>query len=177
MKNNRQRIAAACCFAGALLFMLSSSAFAGNPVNESALEYQPRLSLEIAERIIDTCIEKQNAAQSSTMAIAVFDAGGNLVAFKRMKNVSVGAVEAALSKGKSAAVWGYATGEMSSWFKNNPALSTLNSVVGVAGGVPIKTDRGLVIGGVGVSGGPASEDEACAMAGVQRVQSLLQETP
>src|SRR5690606_5381788 len=75
---------------GLLALLGGANSVIANNVNK--LEYTPKLSLATAEMIADTCIDKQTAARSSTVAVAVFDSGGFLVTFKRMENVSPGAV-------------------------------------------------------------------------------------
>ena len=41
------------------------------------------------------------------------------------------------------------------------------------GGVPIITETGVQIGGVGVSGATGDQDEQCAQAGIDAIRSLL----
>jgi uncharacterized protein GlcG (DUF336 family) len=55
----------------------------------------------------------------------------------------------------------------------NAYLRQIPEVVAVGGGVPIKIGN-VTIGGVGVSGAPASEkDEVCALAGIAKVADQL----
>jgi len=42
-----------------------------------------------------------------------------------------------------------------------------------AGGVPILTKDGVQIGGIGVSGATADQDESCAEAGIEAVSGQL----
>jgi len=46
-----------------------------------------------------------------------------------------------------------------------PPLCPVMRLVVFGGGVPIREDR-VLIGGIGVSGGSAVQDEACALAGL-----------
>lgn len=44
----------------------------------------------------------------------------------------------------------------------------------VQGGVPVHSVSGQHIGGFGISGAPAAHDEACGLAGVERMRAALE---
>ncbi|WP_426410812.1 heme-binding protein [Bradyrhizobium ganzhouense] len=46
-------------------------------------------------------------------------------------------------------------------------------LVAFAGGLPIKTGAGDVVGGIGVSGASEDQDESCAQAGLNAVSESL----
>src|ERR1700704_2206552 len=67
----------------------------------SPLVYGTSISFSQAEKVMAVAV--QEAAKNGwTMAIAIVDTGGNLVAFQRMDNTQVGSVEVAIGKAKTA---------------------------------------------------------------------------
>jgi glc operon protein GlcG len=54
-----------------------------------------------------------------------------------------------------------------------PGLALVPGIIAFAGGLPIMTDDKVHIGGIGVSGGTADQDETCAQAGVDAVKDSL----
>ena len=105
--------------------------------------------------------------------IAVVDAGGNLAAFLRMPGASLHSTAIAIDKAYPAAGFGLPTGMWSEALKaHSPAvregLPLRPRMVCFGGGLPIEHE-GQRIGGIGVSGGSESEDEACAKAGLAAI--------
>jgi uncharacterized protein GlcG (DUF336 family) len=100
---------------------------------------------------------------------AVTDASGVLAAFLRMPGAFVQSVDIAIDKAYTAAGFGFATSQWADVLRGNEALRLgmpqrpRNVVFG--GGLPIR-EGGALIGGIGVSGGSAEQDEACARAGL-----------
>ena len=52
-------------------------------------------------------------------------------------------------------------------------LGTVDFLVPFAGGLPIITKSGDLIGGIGISGATSSQDEECAFAAIDSVKDLL----
>ena len=50
---------------------------------------------------------------------------------------------------------------------------TVDFLVPFAGGLPIITDSGHLIGAIGVSGASSDQDEECAQAAIDSVRELL----
>ena len=100
---------------------------------------------------------------------AVTDASGVLAAFLRMPGAFVQSVDIAIDKAYTAAGFGFATSQWADVLRGNEALRLgmpqrpRNVVFG--GGLPIR-EGGALIGGIGVSGGSAEQDETCARAGL-----------
>jgi len=101
--------------------------------------------------------------------IAVLDAGAHLKAFLRMDGAVLGSLDIALKKAKTAvlfeanseAVWEYVKPGAPA-----PGLELTNGMlVTFAGGIPIKSSAGHILGAIGVSGGAVSEDFEVASAG------------
>jgi uncharacterized protein GlcG (DUF336 family) len=105
---------------------------------------------------------------SQPSCLAIVDAGGNLLAFLRVDDASLGTVEIAQNKAYTAAALRAPTENWMEIAQPGADLyglerSTSRPFVLFAGGIPIIHD-GVVIGGVGVSGGPADADIAIAQA-------------
>lgn len=141
--------------------------------DKSALHYQPTLSFAMAQKMASACMEWQEKNKISNLAIAIFNHEARLVYFARMDGVSVGASEVALQKAESAAKFSSSTRETSGWINSNPSVATIDSIVGIVGGLAIKTPSGKSLGGIGVSGAASEDDEKCAQAGVDAVKSEL----
>jgi uncharacterized protein GlcG (DUF336 family) len=95
-----------------------------------------------------------------------------LKVLKREDNASILRPQIAIGKAWGAVGMGESSRALSERLKERPAflgaLSTMSQgkVVPVPGGVLI-LDDGNIVGAVGVSGGTAEEDEACAIEGIK----------
>jgi glc operon protein GlcG len=125
-----------------------------------AQQQKPVLTFSIAKKIMDGCIAYTDSSKLN-MAIAIYDANGQLIHFVKMDGASVGVAKVAQWKGLSAATYQFSTEETGKW--NVP---TAPDIATVPGGLPIKTKEGYVIGGIGVSGAASSVDVKCAEAGL-----------
>jgi uncharacterized protein GlcG (DUF336 family) len=131
-----------------------------------------KLSLEKANTIADRTLAKAREAKYRPMCVAVLDEGGHLKILKREDNASILRPQIALGKAWGAVGMGESSRALGERLKERPAflgaLSTMSQgkVVPVPGGVLIM-DGNDIIGAVGVSGGTADEDEACAIEGVK----------
>jgi uncharacterized protein GlcG (DUF336 family) len=108
--------------------------------------------------------------RSILVSAAVVDAGGHLVAFGRMDGAEIAGPVLAVDKAYTAVANRIATSELAILAAPGGELFGLHSTGGgrfviFGGGVPVTVD-GIVIGGVGVSGASAADDEACALAGL-----------
>ncbi|WP_063129797.1 GlcG/HbpS family heme-binding protein [Nocardia fusca] len=97
------------------------------------------------------------------VATAITDAGGHLVAFERADTVPFLAAEVAVDKAWTAASFRLAT---HSWnaLVSDPRVAPLAHhprLLAVGGGFPL-FDNGVCVGGLGISGGSAEEDENAA---------------
>ncbi len=54
-----------------------------------------------------------------------------------------------------------------------PGIAQVPGIIAFAGGLPIMTADNVHIGGIGVSGGTADQDETCAQAGIDSVKDAL----
>ena len=109
--------------------------------------------------------------RSIVVSAAVVDAGGNLVAFGRMDGAEIAGPVLAVDKAYTAVSNRIATSELATLAAPGGELFGLHANGGgrfviFGGGVPI-TVEGTVVGGVGVSGASAADDEACAVAALE----------
>jgi uncharacterized protein GlcG (DUF336 family) len=86
--------------------------------------------------------------------------------------------EVAMRKAYTAAALPRSTRETAELAYSNPerrpgGIAFLPHVAVIQGGLPIMTAGGVHIGGVGVSGSTAQNDEACAQAGLDAVKDAL----
>ena len=131
-----------------------------------------KLTLDKANLIADKTLAKARDAKYRPMCVAVLDDGGHLKVLKREDNASILRPQIAIGKAWGAVGMGESSRALSERLKERPAflgaLSTMSQgkVVPVAGGVLI-IDGDEIIGAVGVSGGSAEEDEACAIEGIK----------
>ena len=105
--------------------------------------------------------------RSLALAAAVVAGAGNVVASQRMDGAALGAMRLAVGKAYTAVLWGMRSGAFmestqpggDDWGFN----ATDDRVVVYAGGLPLVAD-GVLVGGIGASGGTAADDEACVAA-------------
>ncbi|MFB1299542.1 heme-binding protein [Mycobacterium sp. pW049] len=106
--------------------------------------------------------------RSLLVSAAVVDAGGHLVAFGRMDGAEIAGPVLAVDKAYTAVANRIATSELAVLAAPGGELFGIHANGGgrfviFGGGVPLTVD-GVVVGGIGVSGASAAEDEACALA-------------
>jgi uncharacterized protein GlcG (DUF336 family) len=103
------------------------------------------------------------------MNIAVVDAGANLKAFARMDGAWLGSIDIAIRKARTARFFDMNTGEIGKLSQPGGSLFAIEhsngGLITFPGGVPIRNQRGAVVGAVGVSGSTVENDHAVAEAG------------
>tara|TARA_R110001583_G_scaffold168885_2_gene321755 strand:- start:6011 stop:6448 length:438 start_codon:yes stop_codon:yes gene_type:complete len=112
------------------------------------------------------------AALGIRINVAVTDSAGLLMAFLRMPGAFLHSVEIAIDKAYTAAGFGFPTSQWREILAGNEALRIglplRPRLVVFGGGLPIREDE-VLIGGIGVSGGSAEQDEECARAGLKAI--------
>jgi uncharacterized protein GlcG (DUF336 family) len=104
------------------------------------------------------------------MAIAILDAGSHLLMFQRMDDVQIGSIDIAIGKAKTAVNFKRPTKALDDLVSGGRnAFLAIDGVIPLQGGLPVMVD-GKLIGGVGVSGGTAPQDEQVAQAAVSVLQ-------
>jgi uncharacterized protein GlcG (DUF336 family) len=131
------------------------------------------VTLAQASTIVDTALKKARETNCAPLTVAVLDAGGHLVAFKREDKSGILRFDIAYGKAWGALGMGFGSREFVERAAKNPvftsALTTIaqGRLVPVPGGVLIKDAAGSMLGAVGISGDVSDKDEACAVAGIE----------
>lgn len=130
-----------------------------------------RLSALAAFKAVEAA-QSRAAEMGVAVNVCVCDAGGHQIAFLRGDGAFLQSGKIAQDKAATAAGFGAPTGAFYDALKNDPAvLAGITGQPGVAafaGGLPIRAE-GQVIGGIGVSGASAEQDEICARAGLDAI--------
>ncbi|MEM7190536.1 MAG: heme-binding protein [Pseudomonadota bacterium] len=166
-------IAAALTAAAALSFSAVPASADGH-----GLPKIPTITLEMAKKMADVC-EAMSVEKGWRMDIAVVDRGADLVVFRRMDNAFLGSVGIAINKAKSSARFPFSTRFIAelAYGKDGqpgglPGAAMIDDIIPFAGGLPIMAGE-MHIGGIGVSGDTADNDEICAQAAIDAVAADL----
>ena len=128
------------------------------------------LALAIIQGTIDQCTK-----DGYKVSVTIVDKGGNVAAQLRGDGTSPHTMEFSRLKAYTARIRNQTSLQTMKELED-PARAPLRQIpglVGIGGGVPIKAGN-ETIGGIGVSGAPGGEkDEACANAGLARVEAAL----
>jgi len=106
--------------------------------------------------------------------VAIYDAGANLLAFQKMDGALLGSIDVSLKKARSAVLFQASTETLGQLVKEHQLESieqTNNGLILFAGGEPINVD-GTLIGGIGISGGSASQDKEIALYAINQLSKL-----
>jgi uncharacterized protein GlcG (DUF336 family) len=137
----------------------------------NAVVSQKSISCEAAAKIAQGAIQKAEEL-GIKINVAVTDSSGVLMAFLRMPGAFLHSIDISIDKAYTASSFGFPTSQWMSIIENDPALREgivqRPRLVIFGGGVPVRIGDDL-IGGVGVSGGSAEEDEICALAGISKI--------
>jgi len=130
------------------------------------------LTLAQASTIVDISLKTGREANFAPLSVAVLDAGGHLVAFKREDKSGILRFDIAFGKAWGALGMGFGSRTLagraprSQMFFTALAAASEGRFVPVIGGVLIRDAAGDVIGAVGISGDTSENDERCAIAGI-----------
>src|SRR3977135_1886848 len=131
------------------------------------------LTLDSAARIVDAALEHAQTLKLKPLTVAVLDAGGHLVAFKRQDPSGILRPDIAQGKAWGALGMGIGGRALAERAKEAPAFfvalasASGGRVFPVAGGVLIKSGDEIV-GAVGISGDHPDNDEACAIYAIEQ---------
>ena len=146
-----------------------------------SLELKPVINLSLAKTMADACETDQLKNGYNPVNIAIVDAGGDLILFRRQNNAFLLSIDIAQKKAKSSAGIPYPTrkieeivyGKKDGKPGRAPGLAHSKDIVAFAGGLPIKTKNGHLLGAIGISGATADQDEKCVAAGIKAVEDIL----
>jgi glc operon protein GlcG len=148
-------------------------AFAAAVASTSVLaqDMKPVLSLSTAKKIAEGC-EAKATKEGWKMNIAIVDDGGNLKFFERQDDSFLVSIRVAQLKAGTSASLPLPSRKLADIAKAVPGIELVPGLVTFAGGLPIMKG-GKQVGGIGVSGASADQDEACAQAGLDAAADLL----
>jgi len=130
------------------------------------------VTLAQASTIIDVALKKGRETQCAPLTVAVLDAGGHLVAFKREDRSGIMRFDIAFGKAWGALGFGFSSRTLGERAEKHPVFFQTIAVVSqgrfvpAPGGVLIRDGGGDIIGAVGISGDSSDKDETCAVAGI-----------
>ena len=131
------------------------------------------LTLAQASTIVDIALATAREMELVPMTVAVLDAGGHLIAFKREDRSGILRYDIAYGKAWGALGMGFGSRTLYERAANTPQFfnalyaASGGRVVTNPGGVLIRDGEGAIIGAVGISGDTSDKDEACAIAGIE----------
>jgi uncharacterized protein GlcG (DUF336 family) len=131
------------------------------------------VSLSQASTIVDAALKKAREANLAPLTVAVLDAGGHLVAFKREDKSGILRYDIAVGKAWGALGMGFGSRTLAARAAKTPQFFTMlaaasdGRMVTNPGGVLIRDAGGNVIGACGISGDTSDKDEMCAVAGIE----------
>jgi uncharacterized protein GlcG (DUF336 family) len=141
------------------------------------------LGIETAQLMIEGCFAAQAVGAHAAVNVVVVDDGGRMIAAGRQDGACKACMEIAEDKAVTSALYAAPTrlfADLSFGAKRDgvaaglPGAAFVPGLVAFAGGLPVTTASGDVIGGIGVSGASEDQDEACAKAGLGAVTDVLQ---
>jgi len=131
------------------------------------------ITLNVANRIIESALDRGRELNLKPLSVAVLDAGGHLIAFQKQDGSSMLRFEIASGKAYGA----LAVGMGSRWL-NDAAIERPHFIQGlsavshgrivlVPGGVLVRNKTGTLLGAVGITGDSSDNDELAAIAGIE----------
>jgi uncharacterized protein GlcG (DUF336 family) len=143
------------------------------PSNNLSKEANMSVTLAQASTMVDAALKRGRETDCAALTVAVLDAGGHLVAFKREDRSGILRFDIAFGKAWGALGMGFGSRTLAERAASTPQFFTMlaaasgGRMITNPGGVLIKTPGGDIIGAVGISGDTSDKDEACAIAGIE----------
>src|SRR5271168_5545314 len=131
------------------------------------------LTLAQASTIVDVALNTARDAKFASLSVAVLDAGGHLVAFKREDKSGILRFDIAFGKAWGALGMGFGSRTLAGRAAKTPQFFTMLAAASAGrmvtnpGGVLIKDAGGTIVGACGISGDTSDKDEMCAIAGIE----------
>jgi uncharacterized protein GlcG (DUF336 family) len=137
-----------------------------------------QLTLETANRLIATIFDEARRRDLPPIAAAVLDSGGHLKAMQRQDGLSFLRAGICQAKAWGSLALGTESRDLAERFASDllqrgfmQALNAMSDgrIIPLPGGVRLFGPDGQVIGAVGVAGAASDQDEACALAAIERL--------
>jgi len=134
------------------------------------------LTLQQANRIIETVLKAAQAREMPPLAVAVFDAGAHLKALQRQDGVSFLRVDIAQAKAWGALAMAcntdllaarYSQDELQKGFIDALNAMTGGKIIPLPGGVLVRDENNAIVAAVGAAGGVSQDDEACVREAIE----------
>ena len=127
-----------------------------------------KLTSQAAEAMIEVAAAKAGEL-GIAVNIAVLDSGAHLKAFRRMDGAALGAIDLAIRKAKTAALFQMNSEDIWQFVKPGAPAEGMQFSNGIlvtfAGGLLLKSPDGEIVGAIGVSGGTVPQDGEIVAAG------------
>ena len=119
------------------------------------------LTLAGAQKVM-AAAEAEAVKNNWNVAVAIVDAGTNLLAFQKMDGTQVGSIDIAIGKARTAAKFKRPTKVLEDMIAGGKqGFLAIDGIVPVQGGLTIESD-GVILGAIGVSGLTSAQDEQVA---------------
>ncbi|MEP7042901.1 MAG: heme-binding protein [Dokdonella sp.] len=146
----------------------SVQAKSGSPATSPLLgDASMKLSHAQLEPVVAAAIAKATEIRVP-MNIAVLDSGGFIKSFTRMDGAFLASIDVAMKKAKTAVLFDANSEAAWEFCKPGgpaPGLELTNDVLVIfAGGIPLRTRDGELLGAIGISGGAVAQDVEVAQA-------------
>ena len=132
---------------------------------------QPVITAEAAHKALEATVAHANTL-GIQINVAITDSAGVLAGFLRMPGAFLHSIDIAIDKAYTSASFGFPTSVWKDVLVSDETLrigiAARPRLVIFGGGLPIVAN-GVRIGGIGVSGGSAEQDEECAAAGLRAI--------
>jgi uncharacterized protein GlcG (DUF336 family) len=134
------------------------------------------LTLQQANRIVATALQKARILNLAPLAVVVLDAAGQIKALQREDQATAFRIDIATAKAWGALAMGMSSRRLGDVAAQRPEFmaALLNVAQGkmmpVPGGLLLRDNDGCILGAVGVSGDVSDQDECCALAGIQAAE-------
>jgi len=127
------------------------------------------ITLELAKKAM-AAAEAEAQKNNWNVAIAIVDAGANLILFEKMDDTQLGSVNIAVGKARTAVNFKRPTKAIEDLVAGGrQVFLAVEGITPLQGGLPVMAE-GKLIGAVGVSGVMSSQDEQVAQAAVTVLQ-------
>ncbi len=131
------------------------------------------VTLVQASTIVDVALKKARDSDLAPLTVAVLDAGGHLVAYKREDKSGILRFDIAFGKAWGALGMGFGSRTLAGRAAKTPQFFTMlaaasgGRMITNPGGVLIRDGGGNIVGACGISGDTSDKDEMCAIAGIE----------
>ena len=133
----------------------------------------PGITLAQASTIVDAALKRARELNFQPMTVAVLDAGGHLVAFKREDKSGILRFDIAFGKAWGALGMGFGSRTLAERAASTPQFFTMlaaasgGRMITNPAGILIRDASGDVIGAVGLSGDTGDNDEIAGIVGIE----------